>query len=177
MYPLCGMVSHPTTALCLKQHDILSTLHNLDYKGPTEEGYVGASTTGNCYVYLDYNPKHTYMLGGNTSAHTCRRITHLHTHVLGVTQQHTHTYVQEDNTSAHTCRKLTHQHTHMLGDTHQYTHVLVGILHQHTHLSEDNTSAHTHAGNLHISIHVLESNTLAHTRYGGNTSAHTYAGG
>ena len=51
-------------------HDIFSTLHNLDYKGPTEEGYVGASTTGKCYNYFDYNPKHTHVLGGNTSAHT-----------------------------------------------------------------------------------------------------------
>ena len=70
MYPLCGMVSHPTTAPCLKQHDIFSTQHNLDYKGPTEEGYVGASTTGNCYVYFDYNPKHMPVLRGNTLAHT-----------------------------------------------------------------------------------------------------------
>ena len=74
-------MSHPTTTPCLKQHDIFSTLHNLDYKGPTEEGYVGTSTTGNCYVYFDYNPKHT--------------------HMLGVTHQHTH--VPKDNTSAHTC--------------------------------------------------------------------------
>ena len=44
----------------------LLTLHNLGYKGPTEEGY---SITRNCYLYsIDYNPKQ--VLGDNTSAHT-----------------------------------------------------------------------------------------------------------
>ena len=88
-------------------------------KRPTEEGYVGASTIGNCYVYFDYNPKHTYV-------HTCAG---------GVTHQRTHT-----------CRRVTHQHTHVpVGVTHQHTHVPVGVTHQHTHVPEDNTSGHTHA--------------------------------
>ena len=74
---------------------------------------MGTSIAGNCYVYsIDYNPEHTHVLGGSTSAytHACWRVTHRHTHV------------PEDNTSAHThAGGNTSAHTRAGGDTSAHT--------------------------------------------------------
>ena len=133
MYPLCGMVSHPTTAPCLKQHDIFLLYIIWITKGKPRRAmrvlalqeivmFTLTTIPSTCTCW-GVTHQHTHVPEDNTSAHTrAGGVTHQHTHTCRrITHQHTH--VPEANTSAH---------THVLGDTHQHTHVLGGNRSAHT---------------------------------------------
>ena len=118
MYPLCGKVSHPTTAPCLKQHDIYQLYIIWITKGQLRRVmWALALQEIVMFTLLTTTPNTHTCWGGSTSActHTSRRVIHQHTHV------------PEDNTSAH---------TRAGGNTSAHTRAGRGC----------NTSAHTRAG-------------------------------